>query len=72
MDESATKAERYRERAEGLRKIAADMPPGNTQRIILSLAREYDRLARMLDEDGGVRDDPIGVLAALKKPDNSE
>ena len=72
MDKGATKAERYRERAEALRKIAADIPPGNTQRIILSLAREYDRLARLLDEDGGVRDDPISVLAALKKPGNSE
>jgi hypothetical protein len=71
MDGDATKARRYRERAQGLRSIAEDMPPGNAQRIILSLAVEYERLARLLDEGGGVRDDPIGLLAALKKPDDS-
>jgi len=71
MDADATKARRYRERAEGLRSIAKDLPSGNAQRIILSLAVEYERLACLLDERGGIDDDPIGLLAALKKPDNS-
>jgi hypothetical protein len=72
MDEDAKRAERYRERAVALRKIAEDMPPDNVQRMILSLAQEYDRLGRLLDQGGGLRDDPIGFIAALKKPANSE
>jgi hypothetical protein len=72
MDEDAIKAKRYRERAVGLRKIAEDMPAGNVPRIILSLAEEYDRLARLLDQGGGIRNDPMGLLATLKRPDNSE
>lgn len=71
MDTDATKAKRYRERAEGLRNIAKDLPAGNAQRIILSLAVEYERLARLLEEGGGVGDDPMGLLAALRKPDDS-
>ena len=70
MDGDATKARRYRARAEGLRSIAEDLPSGNAQRIILSLAVEYDRLAGLLDESDA-SDDPTSALAALKKPDNS-
>ena len=72
MDGDRTKSKRYRERAEGLRKIAESLPSGNTQRIILSLALEYERLARLLDEGGGIGEDPMGLLAALKKPANSD
>jgi len=71
MHGDAAKAKRYRERAEGLRKIAEDMPSGSMQRIILSIALEYERLARLLGEGGGAGRDPRGLLAALKKPDNS-
>jgi len=71
MDGDASKAKRYRERAEGLRSIAQDLPSDNVQRIILSLAVEYERLARLLDGGDSVRDDPLGLLATLRKPDNS-
>ena len=72
MDEDALKAKRYRDRAAGLRRIADDMPRGNMQRIVLSLANEYDRLARLLDEGKDVRGDPVDVLATFKNPDNSK
>ena len=64
------KAIRYRQRAEGLRAIAADLPSGNTQRLIEGIALEYDRLAKLLDE-ADPADDPASVLAALKRPDDS-
>jgi hypothetical protein len=60
---------RYRQRAEGLRAIAADLPAGNTQRLIQGIALEYDRLAKLLEE-ADPADDPASVLAALKRPDN--
>ena len=63
------KAIRYRQRAEGLRAIAADLPAGNTQRLIQGIANEYDRLAKLLDE-ADPADDPASVLAALKRPDD--
>ena len=72
MGEEALKAKRYRERAAGLRRIADDMPRGNMQRIVLSLAYEYDRLARLLEEGGDAPDDAMDVLAAFKKPDDSK
>ena len=61
------KAERYRQRAEALRKIAQDIPVGNTQRMILGIALEYERLARLIEESD-VRADPTSAIAALKKP----
>ena len=64
------KAKRYRERADALRKIAKDMPGNNTQRIILGIALEYERLARLFEEDDG-DGDAMDARAALKKPDNS-
>ena len=63
------KAIRYRQRAEGLRAIAADLPSGNTQRLIQGIALEYDRLAKLLDE-ADPADDPASVLEALKRPDD--
>jgi hypothetical protein len=59
------KAQRYREHAAGLRKIAAAITGGNTQRLLISLAEEYERLAAL--QDG--RDDLDRNLAAFKKPD---
>ena len=45
---------RYRQRAEELRTIAEDMVDSNTKKIILSIAVEYDRMARELMElEGG-------------------
>ena len=70
MGRDLERAARYRERADGLRAIAGDLPPGNAQRLVTSIAREYDRLASLL-EDGDPADDPASVLAALKRPDNS-
>jgi hypothetical protein len=64
------RARRYRERAEGLRAIAEDLPGGNAQRLVLSIALEYERLAKLL-ETGDPADDPASVLAALKRPDDS-
>jgi hypothetical protein len=64
------KAERYRDRADGLRAIAGDMPEDNTKRIILSIAREYDRLAGVLETEGSTSD-PLSTIAALKKPEDS-
>ena len=70
MAADAEKAGRYRQRADGLRAIAADLPNGNMQRLILGIALEYDRLAQLL-QDAGPADDPASVLAALKRPDDS-
>jgi hypothetical protein len=70
MSGDIAKAKRYRERAQGLRGIAADLPSGNTQRLILGIALEYDRLAGLL-EQADPADDPAKMLAALKRPDYS-
>jgi hypothetical protein len=58
------KAQRYRDRAAELRRIAEALPPDNSQRMILRLAREYERLAEMLDQ-ADVRD----AIVPLKKPE---
>jgi hypothetical protein len=70
MNGDIAKAKRYRERAEGLRAIAEDMPTGNVRRLILSIALEYERLAGLL-EKADPSDDPMATLAALKRPDDS-
>ena len=70
MARDLERAKRYRERAEGLRAIAADLPGGNAQRLVQSIALEYERLAELL-EAGDPADDPASVLAALKRPDSS-
>jgi hypothetical protein len=70
MGRDLERARRYRERAEGLRAIAADLPGGNAQRLVISIALEYERLAGLLDAKDPA-DDPASVLAALKRPDDS-
>jgi hypothetical protein len=70
MGRDLERAKRYRERADGLRAIASDLPGGNAQRLVLSIALEYERLAGLL-EAGDPADDPHSMLAALKRPDNS-
>ena len=64
MDGDVDKAKRYREHAAEVRKIADGIGDGNTQRILISLAVEYERLALLLE--GG--DAPDRDLAAFKKP----
>jgi hypothetical protein len=71
MGRDLERAKRYRERAEGLRSIAADLPVGNAQRLIVSIAFEYERLARLL-EAGDPADEPASIIAALKRPDDSK
>lgn len=64
MDGDVEKAKRYRERASEIRKIADDISDRNTQRILISIAAEYERLALLL---GGC-DLPDRDIAAFKKP----
>lgn len=65
------KAKRYRERAAGLRKIAGDLPSGNTQRMIVGIAMEYERLAGLLDQRT-LADNATSAVAALKKPNDPD
>ena len=71
MAANDSKAQRYRQRAEGLRKIAEDLPAGNTQRMILGIAREYDRLAREFEQREPPNRDmiPAGALKRFDNPD---
>jgi hypothetical protein len=71
MGRDLERAGRYRERAAGLRAIARDLPSGNAQRLVMSISLEYERLAALL-ESGDPADDPVSVIAALKRPDNSK
>ena len=50
-----TTAERYRNRAEELRVIAASAIDRNTKRILNEVAGEYDAMAEKLDGDGAQR-----------------
>ena len=66
------KAQRYRERAEDLRNITDGLPESNGKRMLLSLAREYDRLAGLIEgEDAASTPPESAPIAALKKPDDS-
>ena len=67
MDPDGTKAKRYRERAEGLRNVSAGLPSNNTQRMLLGIALEYERLAGLLDERDA-SEIPTRALAAFAKP----
>jgi hypothetical protein len=71
MAANESKAQRYLQRAEGLRKIAEDLPAGNTQRMILGIAREYDRLAREFEQRESQYQD-TSAAAALTKLDNPD
>ena len=71
MGRDLERAKRYRERADGLRSIAADLPAGNVQRLILSIALEYERLSALIAA-GDPADEPASIIAALKRPDDSK
>ena len=71
------KAERYKERAESMRKLAEGLPDSNSKRMILSIARSYGHLAEMIEGDDTVRAADVATappesapIAALKKPDD--
>ena len=64
MDGDVDKARRYREHAAELRKIADGIGDRNTQRILISVAAEYEHLALLLDG----RESPGRDLAAFTKP----
>ncbi len=69
MDGDVDKAKRYREHAAEIRKIADGISDGNTQRILISIAAEYERLAMLLDGSDSPNFDVTGRdLAAFKKP----
>ena len=50
MDGHAEKAFVYRQRAEELRVIAADMKDEANRQILLRIAADYDRLATIQDQ----------------------
>ena len=64
MHGDVDKAKRYREHAAELRKVADGIGDRNTQRILISVAAEYEHLARLLDGSDYPDRDP----AAFKKP----
>jgi hypothetical protein len=49
VDNEISTAERYRNRAEEIRMISEGMQDGNTKRILVSIADDYERMARSLD-----------------------
>jgi hypothetical protein len=66
VDNEISTAERYRNRAKEIRMISEGMQDGNTKRILISIADDYDRMARSLDAiaDG----EPQAAEAAKKAP----
>jgi len=52
MDGQTAKAKRYGDRAEDLKSIAEKMPDDSTKRILLSLAVEYEQLAKHFTRTG--------------------
>ena len=48
----------YRQRAEELRTIAVDMADSNSKKIILSIAVEYDRMAKALIDPDAIAPHP--------------
>ena len=70
MDADAARAKRYRERAEGLRRAAESLSSNNQQRMLIGIALEYERLAKLL-EPGDASFDRLSAVVELKKRDNS-
>jgi hypothetical protein len=70
MSGAREKAKRYRDRAAGLRTIAASLPADNKQRMLIRIAMEYERLAQLY-ETGDPEDNRLDAIAALK-PDNPD
>ena len=49
MQTNAAKAKRYRERAEEIRKISADVRGDASRKYLLGVAADYERMARAAD-----------------------
>jgi hypothetical protein len=49
MDDKATRAKKYRERAAEIRLIAEDMLSDNSWRLLIKIADDYDRIALGLE-----------------------
>jgi hypothetical protein len=45
MGDDATRAKKYRQQAEKIRVIAADIRGDDYRRVLLKVARDYDRMA---------------------------
>jgi hypothetical protein len=67
MSGDGEKAKRYLDRAQGLRAIAASLPADNKQRLLIRIAMEYERLARLYET--GDPEDRLAAIAALKPND---
>ena len=50
MEGDRSAASRYRERAEEMRAIAADMKTNETRQSLLGIAESYERMERQRDE----------------------
>jgi len=53
MDEHKERAFLYRQRAEELRAIAEDIKDANNRKVLVQIADDYDRLARIQDHLAG-------------------
>jgi acetone carboxylase gamma subunit len=49
MDDDIATAKKYRKRAEEIRTIADGMLDSNSRNILLSISKDYDRMAVSLD-----------------------
>ena len=63
MDGDRTAASRYRERAEEVRAIAADMKTHGAREILVGIAESYERMARQRDESAEL-DDRLATVHA--------
>jgi len=72
MDD-AERAQRYRQRADEVRKIGDGLPDAESKSVLLNIASDYENMARLLEESD-VSDAPVRALealAVLNKPDHS-
>ena len=72
MDDTE-RAQRYRRRADEFRKIGDGLPDAESKGVLLSIALDYENMARLLEESD-VSDAPVRALEALAlltKPDHS-
>ena len=59
-----SQAARHREQAEELWEIALRLPPNHSQRGIIDLATEYERLADVIELSGPLRNPGRVILAS--------